>query len=564
VHGSASAKPSASRNTRRTARSGAVLAHARKPAEPIPDEVEVKLEATSRDVLAQIATVGALDSYRLRRRPVQHLQTTYLDTPTLALARAGVAVRLRRAGRRWEATAKWPGRVSGALHTRPELTVPLPGEPVPPFRLPDGLLAEALQPYLLGRPLQPVLVTNVERRIVDVVPAGGGTALAELALDTVQVCTPDGTPAAPEYWEVEIEQRAGKPADCVAVGRALRRRFHLVPSRGTKFARGLSAVLPPGAIAAPPPPIAAGDTLVSATRAIIAAQLGRLRAAQPAVRRGDNPEAVHEMRVAVRRLRTALRLGEDALPAPQRAALARELGWLGDALGKVRDLDVQLQEADWHRRRVEAPARPPIDGFRRTLRRERETALAALREAFASSRYTKLLFALERAVTPPRRPPAGKAAEPIALAGRRAIKRAVRRLRKLGDALDELPKADDLHTLRIRAKRLRYVLEALKPITARDGRRLTKQLVRLQDVLGRFNDSMVTATTVRRYRDGLTATALEGARPVLSSVADAELRRAGAAQAQFHRAWKRFAEKGARRRLHDLLDRLEAAVPAAA
>jgi hypothetical protein len=51
---------------------------------------------------------------------------------------------------------------------------------------------------------------------------------------------------------------------------------------------------------------------------------------------------------------------------------------------------------------------------------------------------------------------------------------------------------------------------------------------------------------------------------VLSAVADAELRRAGAAQAQFHRAWKRFAEKGARRRLHDLLDRLEAAIPDAA
>ena len=115
--------------------------------------------------------------------------------------------------------------------------------------------------------------------------------------------------------------------------------------------------------------------------------------------------------------------------------------------------------------------------------------------------------------------------------------------------------------MRIRAKRLRYVLEALKPITARDGRRLTKQLVRLQDVLGRFNDSMVTAATVRRYRDGLKPPPPAAAREALSAVADAELRRAGAAQAQFHRAWKRFAEKGARRRLRDLLDTLATAGP---
>jgi CHAD domain-containing protein len=263
----------------------------------------------------------------------------------------------------------------------------------------------------------------------------------------------------------------------------------------------------------------------------------------------------------VRRLRTALRLGKAALPAPQRDALARELGWLGDVLGRVRDLDVQLLAADWHRRRVDATARPPIDGFRRVLRRERLTALTALRDAFATARYTKLLLALERAATEARRAPAGAAAEPISLAGRRAIKRAVRRLRKLGDAIEEVPKADDLHTLRIRAKRLRYVLEALKPITARDGRRLTKQLVRLQDVLGRFNDSMVTAVTVRRYRDGLKPPPPAAAREALSAVADAELRRAGAAQAQFHRAWKRFAEKGARRRLRDLLDTLAAAGP---
>lgn len=532
------------------------------PAEPIPDEVEVKLEAASGELLTEIAGLRTLGDHRLRRRRVQALQTTYFDTPAMALSRAGVAVRVRRAGRRWEATAKWPGRVRGALHTRPELTVPLRGAPTAPFSPPDGPLAETLRPYLLGRPLQPVLVTHVERRIVDVLPAIGTGVLAELALDTVQLCRPDGTPAAPAYWEVEIEQRGGSAADCVAVGRALRRRFHLVPSRATKFARGLSAVLPPDVAAAPPPPISVADTRASATRTIIAIQLGRLRAAQPAARRGDDPEAVHEMRVAVRRLRTALRLGAGALPARQIEALGRELAWLASALGEVRDRDVQLANAAWHRRRLAAPARGPIDGFRRALRRQRLAALATLRERLDSTRHTRLLLALERAATAPRRPPTAAGAEPIAAAGRGAISRAIRKLRKLGDAVDELPQADELHTLRIRAKRLRYALEALQPITGRDGRRLTRQLVRLQDVLGRFNDSMVAAVTVRRYRDALPAPA-PATRAALSAIADGELRRAGAAQARFHRAWKRFREKGARRRLRRLLEALDPPRPGA-
>lgn len=526
------------------------------PTAPIPDEVEVKLEAASRDALDQIAALRALPPYRLRRRRAQALETTYLDTADHALARARVAVRVRRAGRRWEATAKWPGRIAGALHTRPELTVPLAGPPAAPFEPPPGPLRDALQPYLLGRPLRPVLVTRVERRLLDLLPATGNGALAEVALDAVALCRPDGTTAAPEYWEVEIEQRDGEADDCVAAARALRQQFGLVPSRATKLERGLAAVLPTGAPPAPAATVAAGDALATATRTIIAAQLGRLRHAQGRIIAGDDPEAVHDMRVAIRRLRTALRLGGPALTANQHAALARELRWLGGALGTVRDLDVQLANADWHRRRLAADARGPIDGFRRALRRQRREALAALVAVLSGSRQTRLLLALERAAATPRRPPSGAAAEPIPLAGRRAIKRAAHKVLERGDAVGELPGADELHALRIRAKRLRYLLEALQPITGGDGRRLVKQVVRLQDVLGHFNDSIVAAATVRRYRNALPDGTAAAAREALTALVDAELRRAGAAQAQFHRAWRRFARKGGRRRLRALLERL--------
>jgi CHAD domain-containing protein len=112
--------------------------------------------------------------------------------------------------------------------------------------------------------------------------------------------------------------------------------------------------------------------------------------------------------------------------------------------------------------------------------------------------------------------------------------------------------------LRIRAKRLRYLLEALRPIIGTPGRKLIRQLVRLQDVLGRFNDAMVAAAFVRTFRDGPAATSEPAVRHALTALADAELRRAGAAQSEFARAWRRFTAKSTLRQHRTVLKQLKA------
>ncbi|MDX2171217.1 MAG: CHAD domain-containing protein, partial [Deltaproteobacteria bacterium] len=337
----------------------------------VPDEVEVKLEATP-EAIEAIARLRSTGAYRLAPRRVQELHTVYLDTATHALAHAGIALRLRRDGRRWEATAKWPGRVSGGLHARPELTVPLAGDPVLPFVLPAGPLRDHLHAAVLDRPLQPVLVTEVRRRPFDLLPARGARPLAEVALDTVQLCHPDGTAAAPPYGEVEIERRTGSADDCLEAGRLLRRQFDLIPSASTKYLRGMVAVYGDAA-----PRRLGGTTpeptmpLAAALRAAVATQLERWRAAAPATRAGDQPEALHEMRVAMRRLRTALRAFPAALPARQRDALQRELTWLGGELGRVRDFDVLLTRADHLAAHTSPAARAALGGYRRHLLRAR-------------------------------------------------------------------------------------------------------------------------------------------------------------------------------------------------
>jgi len=122
---------------------------------PAPLEVEAKLEVRRENDLRANRPPRPARAYRLRLRDAVRLHSAYVDTANLTLARHGVALRLRRQGDKWEATAKWSGRVAGSVHERPELTVPLAHEPRLPFALPPGPLHVYLSALVAGRPLQP-------------------------------------------------------------------------------------------------------------------------------------------------------------------------------------------------------------------------------------------------------------------------------------------------------------------------------------------------------------------------------------------------------------------------
>lgn len=209
-------------------------------------EVEIKLlprRLADLNVLAQRKRFGA---FGLRARGAVHLCSVYLDTRDLSLLRQRVALRLRERGGRWEVTAKWMGRVRGALHERPELTLPLRHRPARRFRLPAGPLRQRLGPSVAGRVLEAILVTDIERRLFDVVAVGRrgaspGTPLAELALDHVRLRAPGKRGVLlDEYAEVEIEQRAGSRADLAALGERLVRAFGMTPATDSKFSRGMA------------------------------------------------------------------------------------------------------------------------------------------------------------------------------------------------------------------------------------------------------------------------------------------------------------------------------------
>ena len=224
---------------------------------PPPLEVEAKLLARDEQSLRAIARLRQIDRFRLRPRDLARLHSVYLDTEDFALARRRIALRLRRHARRWELTAKWGGRVIGTVHERTELTVPLTTRPRFPFRPQPGIHPE-LDALVGERTLRPILITDIRRRRIDVLPLPSRSTrrpLAELALDHVRLRASQTARAVDTYCEIEIERLAGTRRDVARLADVLRERFALTPSEQSKFSRGLSLLYggaqPPATLTGP-------------------------------------------------------------------------------------------------------------------------------------------------------------------------------------------------------------------------------------------------------------------------------------------------------------------------
>jgi CHAD domain-containing protein len=244
---------------------------------------------------------------------------------------------------------------------------------------------------------------------------------------------------------------------------------------------------------------------------------------EPDVRRGEDPEAVHKQRVASRRLRSLLRTARPRLDDPERSEqLREELKWLGNALGEVRDRDVLIAYLEGELATLEEAS-----AFRSVLKLindEREQARDKLVVALDSPRYQRLLKELE---TPPSLNGGLRAA---AVKEHKGLRNAVKRL---GDE----PSDEELHKVRIRAKRARYAAEAVGA-----GKRYINRAKELQDVLGEHQDAAVAEQRIRR----LLSRVRPSRRTALAAGRLIERQRARRAEArsEWPKAWRRLDRAG--------------------
>jgi CHAD domain-containing protein len=246
-----------------------------------------------------------------------------------------------------------------------------------------------------------------------------------------------------------------------------------------------------------------GRTLVSVASAVMQNVFQQWMANAPGVLRTGGSEYVHQMRVALRRMRTAYRLLERALREAEIEPDEGELKWIGHLLGDLRDWDVlaestfpALAEAARAIEGIE-PATASTEAWgsaQAEVARRREEIAGTLRAALYSPRYARLVVQIARQVAVLAAAAGNRHATPLNPFGRKLLRRRYRRLMQAKD-LDKLP-ADERHRLRIHAKRLRYAVEFLAPAVDRKvRRRMTERMSALQDSLGVANDAAVA----RRY-----------------------------------------------------------------
>ena len=250
-------------------------------------------------------------------------------------------------------------------------------------------------------------------------------------------------------------------------------------------------------------------TPVDHVRASLDQRLRALLTHEPGTRTGEDIEDLHQMRVAVRRMRATLKAARPLLDAAWSDDLRAELGWLGGALGPVRDLDVLLLRL--HREIASLPPDEQNAGgaLLDALERERTTARAAMLEALTAPRCSGLLERLAETVSAPLPTPApGDAPQPALVDLVRAEARKLRRaVEKAGDD----PPDEVLHALRIRGKRVRYTGELVAPSlrgtpAGKQVKRLLSATTTLHEVLGDHQDACVAEQRIRGLLAGLDVT----------------------------------------------------------
>ena len=486
-------------------------------------EREVKLAATPSFRLPALDDlVEGMDAVVAEPR---QLSATYFDTDDLRLARWGVSLR-RRTGEGW--TVKLPVQAEGAFLAREELNFPGP----------DGRPPEAavnlVRAYSRTAPLHPQARLRTVRRGIELRDPQG-RILAELLDDEVSVL--DGRRIAMRFRELEVEATDNTPPGLLdEVTTRLRAAGAVAADATPKVARALG----PGASAPPDvcvPKLLAGATAGEAVRRAIAASVVRVIQHDAGMRLDRDPEDVHQARVATRRLRSDLRTFRGLVEPEWAAGLRAELGWLADVLGMVRDRDVMLQRM---RRRAEGlpePSRRRVAAVLATLQTDRTQAQAELVGALRGARYVGLLDSLVEAANVPVLLP--EADNPAREVLPRLVQRPLRALTRQVRTLHGTPSEEDLHQIRIGAKRVRYAAEAVTPVVGRRARALARAATGLQEVLGEHQDAVVAEQWLRAWAQKSRSVA---AAFTAGELAGLERAAAEEARAHWRRAWRSFSD----------------------
>jgi CHAD domain-containing protein len=456
---------------------------------------------------------------RLDGEPLEERRftSTYYDTADFRLARSGVTLR-RRVER---GKSLWQLKLPRGSAARLELER-AGGAAGPPAQIRDLLVA-----FLHGRELVPTAKLRTVRRGLRL--AANGDSAADVVMDEVAVL--DGRKVTGSFSDLEVEVVKGDEQTLDEVEQALRRAGARRGDPRPKVMRALG--LDPGSTV---PTVRRDASAVEHLQERLERLHEQLLVHDPGVRLGDDPEELHRLRVATRRLRALLRAARPMLVREWSEPLRAELSWLGGVLGPARDLDVLIQHLWEEAESLSAAERRALSRAVAVLERERDEAGEALREAMDSERYLDLLAAVERAARAPHVVSREVSLGDIAVGEFRKLQRAAKKL-------PDDPSDEELHALRIKGKRARYAAELAEGPVGTKATRFIDSAKDFQDAIGEHQDAVVAEQRLRDLRRSARGASTAF---VLGQLVERQRGRRERARDAWPRSWKKLRRRGRR------------------
>lgn len=462
------------------------------------NEVELKLLIAQHDT-ERLLHHSVSETVVRRELLPQQLLSVYYDTPELDLKKHRTALRLRRSGNRWIQTVKTEGNVAGGLHERPEWENEITEDTVDFDVIPDPGIRKFFTDEKIRETLRPVFVTEFTRTSSLLEFASGD--IVELSLDQGEIRAKEKQVP---ICEVELELKAGNSARLFELALALQETIPMKLENVSKAERGYRLIVPVSLVPVKAqtlefsPELSASDAFVR----IVQGELIHLQANEEGALQGEDPEFIHQMRVALRRMRSALSVFSDLIPREHSASLRAELRWLTEELDAARNWDVFVLDT-LPPILTAFPDRQGLVLLKTESEELRQQQNARAREAITSSRYQRLLLQLGVWLcSQPWREDAKNddtvVEESISAFASRVLPKWRKRLKRQGKHLASLS-SEERHQVRITAKKLRYAAEFFSSLYPHKRvRHYLDALAGVQEVLGALNDAATTLLLLDR------------------------------------------------------------------
>ena len=516
-------------------------------------EIEVKLTIPDEGTYRRLQQAGQLAGFKLSPAQIKEVHDSYWDTADLAIKKAGYSCRKREYNGSRIVTLKQLEGAKGAVHRREEFEVSLAGDE-PPARWPDGPARDLMLQFTNHEPM--VMLFDLRQvRVVRCMSSPGERTVAEFSLDEVRLQVNEREQV---YFELEVELLPeGTEHDLAMIQDCLEREWALTPESRSKFERAFTliqsgetitpaintlaalidqnsapvsaeenqpvpaAALPaetrrqPAAAAVQPhprkppkkPELKINATMAEGARKTLYFHFKRMVFHEPGTRLGQDPEELHDMRVATRRMRAAIRVFGEYLDKHEIQRFAKELRRVGRTLGAVRDLDVFRQKTDRYIDTLPPQQQNGLQPLLAVLEGKHQKDREQLLDFLDSDRYVRFKKRFAAFLKKPGAaalPACSRRGEPLPQRIRHVLPVVLYQQLAAVRAFEELlqvpdPPLEQLHRLRIAFKGLRYALEFFREVLGRDTEQLIEEIKTLQDHLGDLQDAVVTGNLLRDY-----------------------------------------------------------------